>query len=76
MKRKRLKKLLMSSGVSRNEATVYADACGRDMPHNMMGFVVMTQPAMREIVRASLTQIMQGTPFSVWLEAENGTTDI
>ena len=60
MKRKRFKKLLMSIGVSRNEATVYADACGADMPHNMMGFLVETQPGFREIVRSELTNLIQG----------------
>lgn len=70
MKRKRFKKLLMSIGVSRNEATVFADACGPDMPHKLMGFLVETQPAIREIVRLTLTQIMQGTSFSLRLEEE------
>lgn len=38
MKRKRMIKLLMAHGVPRNEAVVYADACGSKLPHNLMGF--------------------------------------
>ena len=68
MKRKRFKKLLMSIGVSRNEATVFADACGPDIPHIVMGFFVETQPSLREIVRLNLMHIMQGTSFSLRLE--------
>lgn len=70
MKRKRFIKLLMSIGVSRNEATVYADACGPDMPHNMMGFLVETQPSLRSIVRSALTDIMQGNASIEILDAE------
>lgn len=65
MKRKRMKKLLMSAGVSRNEATVYADTCGPDMPHSMMALLVVTQPELRELVRGFLTSIMQGTALKI-----------
>ena len=71
MKRKRMIKLLMSQGVPRNEAVVYADACGPKMPHNLMGFMVTVQPEIRECVRPFLTQILQGTPFSMHLEASD-----
>ncbi|MCI6255961.1 MAG: hypothetical protein MR648_05125 [Clostridiales bacterium] len=69
MKRKRMIKLLMSQGVPRNEAVVYADACGPKMPHNLMGFMVAVHPEIRECVRPFLTQILQGTLFSMHLEA-------
>lgn len=68
MKRKRMIKLLMSQGVPRNEAVVYADACGPKMPHDLMGFMVTIQPEIRECVRPFLTQILQGTLFSMHLE--------
>jgi len=71
MNRKRMIKLLMSQGVPRNEAVVYADACGPKMPHNLMGFMVTVQPEIRECVRPFLTQIFQGTPFSMHLEAQD-----
>ena len=71
MKRKRMIKLLMSQGVPRNEAVVYADACGPKMPHNLMGFMVTVQPEIRECVRPFLTQILQGTHFSMHLEASD-----
>lgn len=69
MKRKRMIKLLMSHGVPRNEAVVYADACGPEMPHSLMAFAVVVQPELRECVRPLLQHILQGTPFSVHLEA-------
>lgn len=34
-----------------------------------MGFMVTVQPEIRECVRPFLTQILQGTPFSMHLEA-------
>lgn len=71
MKRKRMIKLLMSQGVPRNEAVVYADACGPKMPHNLMGFMVTVQPEIRECVWPFFTQILQGTPFSMHLEASD-----
>ena len=69
MNRKRMIKLLMSQGVPRNEAVVYADACGPKMPHNLMGFMVTVQPELRECVKPLLQHILQGTSFSVHLEA-------
>lgn len=69
MKRKRMIKLLMSQGVPRNEAVVYADACGPKLPNNLMGFMVYVNPAIRACVRPFLTQILQGTTFSMHLEA-------
>ena len=68
MKRKRMIKLLMAQGVPRNEAVVYADACGPEMPHCVLAFCVIVQPEIREVVRASLPQILQGTSFKVRLE--------
>lgn len=71
MKRKRMIKLLMSQGVPRNEAVVYANACGPKLPHNLMGYMVTVQPGIRELVRPFLTQILQGTTFSMSLEVPN-----
>ena len=71
MKRKRMIKLLMSQGIPRNETVVYADACGPMLPHNLMGFLLTTQPVIRECVRPFLTQILQGTTFSLNLEVPN-----
>lgn len=71
MKRKRMIKLLMSQGIPRNEAVVYANICGPKLPHNLMGFMVVTQPEISECVRPFLTQILQGTPFSMSLEVPN-----
>lgn len=53
------------------EHDAYADACGPKMPHNLMGFMVTVQPEIRECVRPFLTQIFQGTPFSMHLEAQD-----
>lgn len=69
MTKKRMMKLMMANGVSRNEARVWADACNGDMPHVIMLFAVLVQPEVREIVRPCLMQIMTGTSFSVRLEA-------
>ena len=69
MKRKRMIKLLMSDGIPRNEAVVYADACGPKMPHSLMAFAVIFQSELREFVRPMLQHILQGTHFSVHLEA-------
>lgn len=71
MKRKRMIKLLMAQGIPRNEAVVYADACGPDWPHNLMGFTITIQPEIRECVRPFLTQILQGTSFSMHLEVSH-----
>ena len=75
MKRKRFIKLLMASGVPRNEAVVYADACGPELPHNVMGFVVETVPQVRETVRPFLMQILQGAKFSMEFELSNSCAD-
>lgn len=69
MTKKRMMKLMMAHGISRNEAHVWADACNGDMPHVIMLFAVLFQPEVREIVRPFLMQIMTGTSFSVRLEA-------
>lgn len=71
MKRKRMIKLLMSQGIPRNEAVVYADACGPKLPHNLLVFLLATQPELRYWVRPFLTQILQGTTFSLNLEVSN-----
>lgn len=71
MKRKRMIKLLMSQGIPRNEAVVYADACGPMLPHDLLGFLLIIQPEIRECVRPFLTQILQGTTFSLNLEVPN-----
>lgn len=71
MKRKRFIKLLMAQGVPRNEAVVYADACGPKLPHNLLGFMLTIQPEIRECVRPFLTQILQGIPFSMHLEEQD-----
>lgn len=47
MKRKRMIKLLMSHGIQRNEATHFANHCGRLLPHNLMGAVVCAYPNIR-----------------------------
>lgn len=69
MKRKRMIKLLMSQGVPRNEAVVYADACGPKLPHNLMGFMVIVNPEIRACIRPLLPQILQGASLSGYLEA-------
>jgi hypothetical protein len=33
-------KLLMALGISRNEAADYANACGPEMPHSWMGYLI------------------------------------
>lgn len=70
MKRKRFIKLLMACGVPRNEAAVYADACGGQMPHRHMMFFVLFVGDFRDLVRSRLTQILQGTSFEVRLERD------
>lgn len=70
MKRKRMIKLLMSQGVPRNEAVVYADACGPKLPHNLLGYMLTVHPEYRYIVRPFLTQIRQGHTFKISLEQE------
>lgn len=68
MKRKRMIKLLMSKGIPRNEAVVYANACGPGMPHGFLALCVVLQPEIREVVRYRLPQILQGLEFKVELE--------
>lgn len=75
MKRKRFIKLLMASGVPRNEAVVYADACGPELPHNVMGLVVETVSQVRETVRPLLMQILQGTKFSIEFDLSERDTE-
>lgn len=41
MTKKKMMKVMMAHGISRNEARVYADACGSDMPHIIMLFAVL-----------------------------------
>lgn len=74
MRRKRMIKLLMSQGISRNEAVVYANACSGAMPHDLMGFCVTVSPEIQEMVRPMLAQIMQGTCFKVGLAVSNSDT--
>lgn len=76
MKRKRFIKLLMASGVPRNEAVVYADACGPELPHNVMGFVVETLSQVRETVRPFLMQILQGKKLRIEFELSESGTDV
>ena len=75
MKRKRFITLLMASGVPRNEAVVYANACGPKMPHNVMGLVVETVSQVRETVRPLLMQILQGTKFSIEFDLSERDTE-
>lgn len=72
MTKKRMMKMMMAHGISRNEARVWADACNSDMPHVIMLFAVLFQPEVREIVRPCLMQIMTGTSFSIRLEVGTG----
>lgn len=71
MKRKRMIKLLMSQGIPRNEAVVYADACGPKLPHALLRFLLTAQPEIRDGVRPFLMRILQGTTFSMELEVPN-----
>lgn len=69
MKRKRMIKLLMSQGIPRNEAVVYANACGSRMSHGFFALCIMLEPKIREVVRPRLPLILQGRlPFKVELE--------
>lgn len=44
LKRKRMIKLLMSVGISRNKAVFYADLCGGKMPHRFLAAFAITRP--------------------------------
>lgn len=54
MKRKRMIKVLMSRGLSRNEAVFCADACGPDVSHALIAFFLVLDPQAREMVKAML----------------------
>ena len=41
------------------------------LPHDLLGFLLIIQPEIRECVRPFLTQILQGTTFSLNLEVPN-----
>ena len=69
MKRKRMIKLLMAAGIPRNEAVVYANACGPRMSHGFFALCIMLEPKIREVVRPRLHRILQGRlTFKVELE--------
>lgn len=69
MKRKRMIKLLMSQGIPRNEAVVYANACGPRTSHGFFALCIMLDPRIREVVRPRLPKILQGhLSFKVELE--------
>ena len=69
MKRKRMIKLLMSQGIPRNEAVVYANACGPRMSHGFFSLCIMLEPKIREVVRPRLPLVLQGRlTFKVELE--------
>jgi hypothetical protein len=67
MKRKKFIKRMMALGFERNEAAVYASGCSGQMSLTMMGVLVLTQPELREIVRAAMPDIMAGAEFRVYL---------
>lgn len=60
MKRKRMIKQLMSQGIQRNEAVVWANACGPKLSHNLLGFLLFIDPRFRDCVKPVLTKILQG----------------
>jgi len=60
-------KLLMASGIQRNEAVIYASVCSGEMPHNLMGFLVETQPQVRELIQAAIPEIEAGAVLRVQL---------
>lgn len=71
MKRKRMIKLLMSQGIPRNEAVVYANACGPRMSHSLLYLFVTELPQVREVVQPVLPSILQGLKFKATLEVAN-----
>ena len=69
MKRKRMIKLLMAAGIPRNEAVIYADACGPRMSHSLLYLLVTESPRIREVVRPRVPLLLQGLGMKITLEA-------
>ena len=65
MRRKRFIKVLMSIGIQRTEAVVYANACSGSMAHLTMFGLLLVCPSIRKIVESSLPEILQGTSFTI-----------
>ena len=68
MKRKRMINLLMAAGIPRNEAVVYANACGPRMSHSLLYLFVTELPQVREVVQPMVPYIMQGLSMKATLE--------
>lgn len=60
MKRKRLIKLLMSTGIPRNDAVYLANACSGQFSHAEMAFCALSWPGLRYVIRASRSMMAQG----------------
>ena len=71
MKRKRMIKLLMAAGIPRNEAAVYANACGPQMSHSLLYLLVTEFPKIREVVKPRLPLLLQGLGMKITLEANH-----
>jgi hypothetical protein len=52
----------MGQGISRNDATVCANACGPEMPHDLMGFLVITDQLMYGSLLYLLTAFTPSVP--------------